>query len=148
MGIPEHCAKSEDGTHDYGWWDGDACAWCGAAEMTEEQRVEQGMVEGPPRQPRGAVDPCREALESIEARCARIAAGEFGGLEAAKDMAAEARRALDHPRGAVDAPEVARLRHALCIAAADLDDAGFPNSAREAREAARRDPLASRKDDT
>jgi len=48
-----------------------------------------------------AVDPCREALERIEARCARIAAGEYGGLEAAKDMAAEARTALAAERGAV-----------------------------------------------
>lgn len=42
----------------------------------------------------GEVERLREALTGIQARCDRIVAGEFGGLEAALEMSNEARRAL------------------------------------------------------
>jgi hypothetical protein len=45
--------------------------------------------------PVAEVERLREALESIRARCDRIAHGQYGGMEAAREMAEEANRALN-----------------------------------------------------
>ena len=37
------CPKREDGQHCDCWYDGEACCACGAAAMTNEERIEQGM---------------------------------------------------------------------------------------------------------
>ena len=70
--TPDTCADFED------------CCWpssTGAGgESFDERRPEN--------------DRLREALLSIKARCDRIIAGEFGGVDAALDMSNEARRAL------------------------------------------------------
>lgn len=44
---------SPDKQHCNCWWDGDACHYCGAPEMSMDQMVEQGMAEGPVRNPNG-----------------------------------------------------------------------------------------------
>lgn len=36
-----------DGMHCRHWWDGDPCCWCDAGEMPMDDKVAQGMVEGP-----------------------------------------------------------------------------------------------------
>jgi hypothetical protein len=46
-----HCPKSVAGSHCQHWWDGEACCWCHAPEMSMEDRVAQGMAEGPVRRP-------------------------------------------------------------------------------------------------
>lgn len=47
------CQESPDGQHCEHWWDGEPCHFCGAPEMPMEQKVKQGMVEGPVRNPNG-----------------------------------------------------------------------------------------------
>jgi hypothetical protein len=39
------CEKSPDGIHCEHWYDGEACHYCGAPEMTDEQKRAQGMIE-------------------------------------------------------------------------------------------------------
>lgn len=41
------CPRSPDGKHCRHWYDGDECCFCADPAMTEAQRVEQGMAEGP-----------------------------------------------------------------------------------------------------
>jgi hypothetical protein len=44
------CPNSKDGNgHCVHWWDGEACCWCDAGEMSMDDMVEQGMAEGPLR---------------------------------------------------------------------------------------------------
>jgi hypothetical protein len=45
--IYEKCPNSEadDGGHCDAWWDGDACHWCDAPGMTDDDKREQGMIE-------------------------------------------------------------------------------------------------------
>lgn len=48
----ENCPNSRDGLgHCQHWWEGDPCCWCDAGEMSMEDKVRNGMVEGPPRKP-------------------------------------------------------------------------------------------------
>jgi hypothetical protein len=42
----QECPASKDGRgHCMCWWDGDDCCWCGAPAMTEEAKLEAGMIE-------------------------------------------------------------------------------------------------------
>lgn len=44
----EHCPAPNDsaGTHCDHWWDGDACCYCKAPPMTDEEKRAKGMEEG------------------------------------------------------------------------------------------------------
>ncbi len=44
LGENEFCPKGdeEDSVHCRCWYDGEKCCKCGAPEMTEEKRIEQG----------------------------------------------------------------------------------------------------------
>jgi hypothetical protein len=39
----EHCPERKDGTHCHCWWDGDGCCSCGAAPMSVDAKLAQGM---------------------------------------------------------------------------------------------------------
>ena len=41
----EYCPKREDNQHCNCWYDGGKCCGCGAPEMSNEQKVAQGMIE-------------------------------------------------------------------------------------------------------
>lgn len=56
------CPVREDGLHCDHWYDGEGCHACGEGPMSEEARVQQGMVEGPPRDPRDATRTIRKQL--------------------------------------------------------------------------------------
>jgi hypothetical protein len=47
------CPESPDDLHCVHWYDGEACHFCGDEAMSEDDKVEQGVVEGPVRNPNG-----------------------------------------------------------------------------------------------
>lgn len=40
-----YCHAREDQVHCEHWWDGDGCCSCGAPAMTQEEMIEQGMID-------------------------------------------------------------------------------------------------------